>query len=210
MQSIPPVPTLRLTERVAVEGRLTPDDVDFLLAAHRAHIRVVPTRQRDHYRLTPAGHVGTIVAPHCRLLIRPKIPVRSLFHLLDPAGPAPVAEDRTAAAPGADLLDFLAGQLARLLAERAARGLHRAYVERSQHGAFLQGRLDVPAQLRETPARKDRIHSRAEDFTADVPCNQVPRATAELVLRSPLLGEAARRAVRAALTPFAEVSPVPL
>jgi 5-methylcytosine-specific restriction enzyme subunit McrC len=204
------VPTFRLTERTTAECRLTPDDVDFLLEAHRAHIRIVPTRQRDLYRLTPTGHVGTIVAPHCRLLIRPKIPLRNLFHLLDPAGPVPVSEDRTATVPGADLLDFLAGQLARLLAERAARGLHRAYVERSLHGAFLQGRLDLPAQLREAPARKDRVHCRAEEFTADVPCNQVPRATAELVLRCPLLGEAARQAVRGALTPFAEVSPVPL
>jgi 5-methylcytosine-specific restriction enzyme subunit McrC len=202
--------TYRLTERTATECRLTPDDVDFLLAAHRAHVKLIPTRRRDVYRLTPGGHVGTIVAPGCRLLIRPKIPVRNLFYLLDPTGPAPAAEDRTAAAPGADLLDLLAVHLARLLAERAARGLHRAYVERSVHGPFLQGRLDLPAQLRGGHGRKDRVHSRHEDFTADVPCNQVPRATAEFVLRSPLLGEAARRALRQSLIPFTEVSPVSL
>jgi 5-methylcytosine-specific restriction enzyme subunit McrC len=206
----PALCTFRLTERTAAECRLTPDDVDFLLAAHRAHVRLTPTRQRDVYRLTPGGHVGTIVAPTCRLLIRPKIPVRNLFYLLAPSGPGPVAEDRTTAAPGADLLDLLAAHLARLLAERAAHGLHRAYVERSVHGPFLQGRLDLPAQLRDSHGRKDRVHSQHEDFTADVPCNQIPRATAELVLRSPLLGEAARHALRRALTPFVEISPVAL
>jgi 5-methylcytosine-specific restriction enzyme subunit McrC len=210
MDSHPTLPTFRLTERVAADCRLTPDDVDFLLAAHRAHVKLMPTRQRDVYRLTPTGHVGTIVAPGCRLVIRPKIPVRNLFYLLDPTGPVPVAEDRTAAAPGVDLFDFLAAHLARLLAERAAHGLHRAYVERSVHGPFLQGRLDLPAQLRDAPSRKDRVHSRHEDFTADVPCNQIPRATAELVLRSPLLGEVARHALRRALTPFAEISPAVL
>jgi 5-methylcytosine-specific restriction enzyme subunit McrC len=206
----PALCSYRLTERTAAECRLTPDDVDFLLAAHRAHVQLIPTRQRDVYRLTPGGHVGTIVAPSCRLLIRPKIPARNLFYLLDPCGAVPVAEDRTTAAPGAELLDLLAVHLARLLAERAAHGLHRAYVERSVHGPFLQGRLDLPAQLRDSHGRKDRVHSQHEDFTADVPCNQIPRATAEFVLRSPLLGEAARHALRRALTPFAEISPVPL
>ena len=206
----PALPTFRLIERTAAECRLDPDDVDFLLSAHRAHVQLSPTRQRDVYRLTPRGHVGTIVAPACRLLIRPKIPVRNLFYLLDPTGPVPAAEDRTAAAPGTELLDFLAGQLARLLSERAARGLHRAYVERGVHGPFLQGRLDVPAQLRDAHGRKDRVHCRHEDFTTDVPCNQIPRATAELVLRSPLLGESARHALRRSLSPFAEVSPIAL
>src|SRR4051812_25504895 len=95
------VPTFRLTERTAAECPLTPDDVDFLLTAHRAHLKLVPTRQRDVYTLPPAGHVGTLVAPHCRLLIRPKIPVRNVFYLLDPDASVPVTEDRTAAAPGA-------------------------------------------------------------------------------------------------------------
>jgi 5-methylcytosine-specific restriction enzyme subunit McrC len=205
-----PVPTFQLTERTAAECPLGPEDVDFLLTAHRGHLKLAPTRQRDVYTLTPGGHVGTIVAPHCRLLVRPKIPVQNVFYLLDPDGSVPVCEDRTAAAPGGDLLDFLAGYLARLLSERAARGLHRAYVERSGHGPFLQGRLDLPAQLRDAHGRKDRVHCRHEDFTADIPCNQVPRATAELVLRSPLLGESARQALRGALTPFADVSPVSL
>ena len=33
------VPTYRLTERTTAECLLTPDDVDFLLEAHRAHIK---------------------------------------------------------------------------------------------------------------------------------------------------------------------------
>jgi 5-methylcytosine-specific restriction enzyme subunit McrC len=144
------------------------------------------------------------------LLIRPKIPVQNLFHLLDPTGPLPVTEDRTTTETGTETLDFLAGRLARLLAERAAAGLHRAYVEKADSGPFLQGRLDLSAHLREPGARKDQLHCRFEDFTADVLCNQVPRAAAELVLRSPLLGDAVRVALRQSLTPFAEVRSVAL
>jgi 5-methylcytosine-specific restriction enzyme subunit McrC len=202
-------PTIELTERVSAVYPLSADDVDFLLAGHRTHIDVAPTREPGRYRLTPRGHVGTLVAPGCRLVIRPKIPLGSLCHLLDPTAPPPAAEDEAAAAPGTELLDLLAGRLAALMAERAAAGLHRAYVEHAAHGPFLHGRLDVAAQLRDPAAGKDKVHSRYEDFTADVACNQLPRATAELVLRSPLLGEPARQALAGALRPFAAVRPVP-
>jgi 5-methylcytosine-specific restriction enzyme subunit McrC len=201
-------PTIELTERASATCRLGPDDVDYLLATHRSHVEVLPTREPGCFRLTPRGHVGTLVAPGCRLVIRPKIPLRSLCYLLDPAAPITVAEDQSAAAPGTELLDLLAARLAALMAERAAAGLHRAYVEHAAHGPFLQGRLDVPAQLRELPGARDKVHSRFEDFTPDVPCNQFPKATAELVLRSPLLGEPGRQALGRVLRAFAPVRPL--
>jgi 5-methylcytosine-specific restriction enzyme subunit McrC len=210
MDRLSPRQTVVLTERTAALCRLPTADVDFLLAGHRAHLEILPTRRRGRYRLTPAGHVGTIVAPTTRLVIRPKVPVENLFHLLDPAAPLPAVPDSAAVEPGTEALDFLAGRLACLLAERAAAGLHRAYAERAAEGPFLQGRLDVPAQLREPTGRKDRIHSCYEEFTADVPCNQVPRATAELVLHSPLVGDGVRAALRQSLHGFAGVSSVPL
>jgi 5-methylcytosine-specific restriction enzyme subunit McrC len=154
--------------------------------------------------------VGTIVAPGCRLLIRPKIPLPNLCALLEPASIPWTEEDFTAAAPGTELLDLLAVGLARLMTERATAGLHRAYADRMAHGPFLQGRLDLPAQLRDPLGPKDRLHCRFEDFTADVPCNQLPRATAEMVLRSGLLGEAARPVLHRAVQVLARVSSVPL
>jgi 5-methylcytosine-specific restriction endonuclease McrBC regulatory subunit McrC len=202
--------TILLRERAVAECRLAPDAVEFLLAEHRAHLEVLPTRRRGRYRLTPSGHVGVIVAPTCRLVIRPKVPVRSLFHLLDPAAPLPVVADATAAVPGTEALDFLAGRLACLLAERSAAGLHRAYAERAEQGPFLHGRLDLPAHLREPAGRKDRLHCRYEEFSPDVPCNQVPKATAELVLRSPFVADTVRAALRRALQGFAAVRPVEL
>jgi 5-methylcytosine-specific restriction enzyme subunit McrC len=200
--------TYALTERIGRECRLTPADVDFLLAEHRPHIELAPTGRRGHYQLTPAGHVGTIVCPTCRLVIRPKIPVQNLFHLLDPTADVPVEEDRTDPELETEALDFLAGCLARLLAECAAAGLHHGYIERAEQGPFLQGRLDLTAQLR--AEHKDRFHCRFEEFTADVPCNQVPKATAELVLRSPLIGDGVRTALRRVLEAFASVTSIAL
>jgi 5-methylcytosine-specific restriction enzyme subunit McrC len=210
MNPTPPPRTIWLKERVSRECRLPPADVAFLLGEHRTHLEIAGTGRRGYYRLTPAGHVGTIVGPSRRLVIRPKIPLTNLGHLLDPASAVPLGNDQAAAVPGAEVLDFLAGRLAQLLAERSAAGLHRAYAERDEQAPFLQGRLDLPAQLRDPAGRRDRFHCRYEDFTADVPCNQAPRATAELVLRSPLLGEAVRAGLRRALETFAGLSSVPL
>jgi 5-methylcytosine-specific restriction enzyme subunit McrC len=202
--------TLVLTERTTAQCRLNPAEVEILVTSHRAHLTLIPSCRRGHYRLTPTGHVGTIVTPSCRLVIRPKIPIDNLFHLLDPTAPAPVSDDQAATKIGSAALDFLALQLARLLAERAGAGLHRAYTERASIAAFVQGRLDLPEQLRGVGGRKDRIHCRYDDFTTDIPCNQVPKATAKLVLASRLLGDAARAALHRSLGAYGNVGPIVL
>lgn len=201
------VRTLMLTERVPALVGLPPAAADYLLAEHRAAVRLTPTRRRHRYRLTPLGRVGVLPAPGVRLVIRPKIPLRNVFYLLDPAASLPAAEDDASTPePAGAALDFLARQLSRLLTERADAGLHRGYVERADDGPFLHGRLDLPAQLRER--RPHFLHCVHDDFTANVPCNQAPRATAEQLLRSPLVGDAARIALRQALRGYEGVTAI--
>jgi 5-methylcytosine-specific restriction enzyme subunit McrC len=202
--------TLLLRERVPRLCRLRRADVDVLLAHHGAHVEVVPTGERGRYRITPTGHAGILTTPNCRLVLRPKIPLSNLFYLIDPHYPFSADHDVAQANPGTEALGFLALRLARLMAERVAAGLHRGYAERAEEGTVLQGRLDVTAQLRSGSPRKDRLHCRYEEFTADVLCNQVPKAVAEQVLASPLVDERVRAALRQALAGFEGVRPVPL
>jgi 5-methylcytosine-specific restriction enzyme subunit McrC len=203
-------PTIELTERTPTTCRLGAEEVEFLLARHRRHIALVPSREPGCYRLTPGGHVGAFLTPGHRFLIRPKIPLKNVRFLLDPTTPVTVGDDEGLAAPGVELLDLLAVRLAVLMDERAAAGLHRAYVERVAHGPLLQGRLDLAAQMRNAAGARDKVHCRYEEFTADVSCNQLPKATAELVVRSPLLGETARQALAGSLRSFGPVQSVPL
>ncbi|HEY7156251.1 MAG TPA: hypothetical protein VH575_19955 [Gemmataceae bacterium] len=202
--------TLILTERTPHVARLAPADVAFLLENHRGHVEVLPTGRRDRYRLTALGCAGILVAPKCRLVIRPKIPLANLFAMLDPLAPVPAAFDTVKPAAGMEALEFLAGQLAHGMIERVAGGLHRAYRERREQGAVLHGRLDLLAQLREAAGRKDQLHSQYDDLTTDVPCNRAVKATGELLLASPLLGPDVCAALRRALAGFEDVSSVPL
>lgn len=202
--------TLFLTERRPILARLAPVDVAFLLEHHRGHLEVLPAGPRHRYRLTALGCTGVLVAPACRFVIRPKIPLVNVFAMLDPLADVDAGQDRLAPPTGTEALEFLAGQLARRMAERVATGLHRAYRERREQGTLLHGRLDLPAQLREAPGRKNQLHSLYDDLSIDIPCNQIVKATAEALLTSPLLGAEVRTALRQALVGFEGVSSVSL
>ncbi len=205
-----PPRVINLTERVPRAARLHRADVDYLLAHHRGHVELTPTGSAGRYRLTALGVAGVIAAPHARLAIRPKLPAVNLWHLLDPQHPPPAEFAANAPVDAGRLLDLLAGHFATLAAQRVAAGLHRDYAERADAGAFLRGRLDAAEQARDAPARRDRLHSRYDEFTADAPCNRLPRAVAEALLARPDLAAGVRAAVRAALGGFAGAAAAPL
>lgn len=210
MRSFSQPRTLILTERRPRLARLAPVDVAYLLDHHRRHMEVLPTGRRDHYRITALGCAGVLMAPACRFVINPKIPLANLFALLDPLADMPVGRDHIAPQKGTEALEFLAGQLARRMVERVAAGLHRAYRERREHGTVLLGQLDLQAQLRQAPGRKDQLHSQYDELSTDVSCNQAVKASAEWLLASPLLGTEVRAGLRQALAGFEDVSSVPL
>lgn len=202
---MPPPPTLHLTERTPQIERLSSESLAFLLEHHRSHLEILPTRRSGHYQLRPRGVVGVIVAPDCRLVLAPKLPLRNLFFLLDPSQPLPATSDLTDARPASGVLDFLAGQLTALMRQREQTGLHSDYQEQAEQGKYLHGRLDVAEQMRQGPAHKERIHSRSDDRSVDLPCNQVPRGMAELLLAVPELDPAIAAALRQTLRGWDQV-----
>src|SRR5262249_4128866 len=143
-------------------------------------------------------------------VLRPKLPLPSFFHLLDPFASCPPSFDHAKAVPGTEALNFLAGQLVRLFSERLRAGLHRTYAEREAHGAVLQGRIDLAEQLRDPAVHKTQLHSRFDDLTRDIPCNQLPRATAEHLLRSPFLQGDVRAALEHCLAAVPDVRSLPM
>src|SRR5262245_17696044 len=178
---------MRLTEYRPREVRLRRADVDALLADSRRPVEVVPTREPGRYRLTAQGFAGVVHTPNLRLVLRPKVPAANLYLLLDPDAPPDVVPDDATAEPGTEAIDFLARRLADEMRSRAAVGLRRGYVERSDQQAYLQGRLDVAAQSRETPAGRALFHTTREEFTPDLAIHRLAKGTAELLLSAPLV-----------------------
>jgi 5-methylcytosine-specific restriction enzyme subunit McrC len=204
-----PARILRLTEYRPREVRLRRADVDGLLAT-RGAVEVVPTRRPQRFRVTAQGVAGVLLTPHLRVVIRPKIPAANLYLLLDPDAPPDAIADVSGAEPGTEAIDFLARRLADGMRARVAGGLPHGYVERTDQQPFLQGRLDVAAQARESHAGRDRFHVARQEFSPDSPFNRLLKATAEAVVASPFVTSAARAALRAAVAGYAEVQSAPL
>jgi 5-methylcytosine-specific restriction enzyme subunit McrC len=191
-------PTLHLVERRPAECRLTRDDVAFLLE-HASHLRLAPTRQDGVYRLMPTRLVGLIDAPSVRLTIRPKFPLRSLAFLFDPESALASYEGVGVECDSFGVLDFVALRLTQRIREQVRIGLQCGYREVKSAGPYLQGRLDVSAQLRELP-RQDVLHSRHDDWSADILCNRLLRSSLGALSQSPLLGQSVRPRVEQALS----------
>jgi 5-methylcytosine-specific restriction enzyme subunit McrC len=204
------LPTLHLVERRRRRCRLAPDEVEHLLGHHRGHVELVPTTTRHVWQVTPAGVAGVLTTPRRRIVIAPKLPLQNLLFLADPEAIQTAGQDTTATADGSVLVDFLAGQLAARMRQRAAAGLHRAYRQASTQGPYLVGAIDLAAQLRQHAARKDQLVSRHDDLTAELPHNQVPRRLAAFLLAANLVGPLVRQALEQALAGFAEISDGPL
>jgi 5-methylcytosine-specific restriction enzyme subunit McrC len=197
---------LHLRERQSRLCRLAPDEVRFLLDHHRPHLHLAPTPDRHVWQLTTGGVVGVILTPRRRIVISAKIPLRNLFFSFAEN----LDQDHVEPIDGAQVLDLLAEELARLMDERAVAGLHRDYRETIHQGPYLLGSLDLVAQLRQPAGRKEQLHSRHDAFTSELSCNQVPRTLAAQLAGSPLLGSTVRAQLTQALTGFADLSEVTL
>lgn len=197
--------TVVLTERRAAVRRLPRTDVDDLARHFRHAVDVAPTFDRGVYRLTARGYVGTFRTATVRWLVRPKLPWDALRWLAGQEATAGAGEPSAAEWPGR-LADLLAVRLADLLRERAAAGLLRDYAEREADGAAVRGRIDLPRQLRDRGRTPGLFRLVADEFTADVGWNRLPKAAARRLLDLPGLSAEARARLADAAAPLAAVA----
>lgn len=199
--------TVVLVERRTRDVRLRPADAAFLRERFRGVVEVNPGAGADRYRLTARGVVGTLDAPHARLVIRPKLPWPNLRLLLS-LGPFAAGES---VEPDADLLAVLTAEFVARLRAVTAAGLVRGYREADHAAPYLRGQLRTADQLRDVATRAfpTVFHVTESVFDLDVPWNQIPKAVAEALTHYPRLPVTLRAEVAAALAPLADVTAAP-
>lgn len=166
--------SLSLREHEAREVVLPDEDLRFLQEHFPGVIDVRPTARPGRWTIKASAVVGTIVAPSFELRIRPKCGLRNLFAMLSHAHHlAELRPELVHQAEDEDLRDLLVLILARHLEELVRSGLRRGYVEDTGHLGVLRGRLMLDEQLRTPPGRTMTLACCYEDFTADLPLNQV-------------------------------------
>ena len=108
-----------------------------------------------------------------------KIPVRNWWHMLLYAWDLVEFKDRFDAeikdAP--DLRALLTAILVYLTKRQIRRGLRGDYVERSEELRGVRGRIDFAQTLRGMSIYRGRLHCEYEEFTLNVPRNQIIRST---------------------------------
>ena len=108
-----------------------------------------------------------------------KIPVRNWWHMLLYAWDLVEFRDRFDAevddAP--DLRALLTSILVYLVKHQIRRGLRGDYVERSEELRGVRGRIDFGQTLRSMSMYRGRLHCEYEEFTLNVPRNQIIRST---------------------------------
>ena len=166
----------------------------------------------DQWRLTSQGWVGYIpLTPELGLVLEPKVELGNLFRMLEYAYRLDSFRFLEGLVPCASLQEFyerLANVLAKLVLDRARRGLYRNYLVYSDRLPYVRGRLDVPQAIR-SPWRVN-LHCHYEEHTSDIEDNGILAWTLMRIAQSGQCTErvlpTVRRAVRA-LKGFASVQP---
>ena len=210
--------------RFDAEDAIPVREAELLTKAARAPSARLKGRPRtfDHGREAFAAQhlVGVVAASGTSCEILPKVDRdapgdtkqlrRQLIRMLGVAYDLPVADD---AATGVDvqsetLLEVLITRFVALLLEILHQGLPRSYRRDTDDLPSLRGRLDITRQFTTLAASPHRLACIFDEFTADVPLNQVVKA-AIARLRRLARGPANQKRLDELTLVYADVSSIP-
>src|SRR6266511_2352206 len=157
--------------------------------------------------------VGVIRVGPVELRITPKLPIRRLLWLLDYArNPGGWREDDivglTEVGPE-DMVTAVAVSFLAAARRALAGGLLQGYRTIEETSLVLRGRLREADQFRSRPGLPLPVDIRHDDYTVDIPENQLLLAATLTLLRAPGLPAATARGLRQLRATLADVTPHP-
>ena len=147
------------------------------------YLSVEPGEYSGHWQVSAHNYVGSINVAGLQVLVRPKIPLRNLFLLLEVGLRARDWHDEAVRfeATG-DLLPALVSFFARTTETTLARGLYHSYRQQRDRLVALRGRVDIARQLAQ-PGVVIPTACRFTEFTADLIENSYLKAAVSRSLR---------------------------
>ena len=148
-----------------------------------AYLSVEPEELAGHWRVTASSYVGSINVGGLQVLVRPKIPLRNLFLLLEVGlRDRDWHDEAVRYETTLDLLPALVSFFARTTETTLARGLYHSYREHNDRLVAMRGRVDIRRQLAQ-PGVVVPIHCKFTEFTADLIENSYLKAAVSRALR---------------------------
>ncbi|MBU2934893.1 MULTISPECIES: McrC family protein [Pacificibacter] len=179
------------------EGCIAPSHADALVQA--AENSAFARRDRmgvlvqERHKLRAKGIVGVIAAQGCSLEILPKIEGvetagavrRRLVHMLGVAHEIPIDLGESAQLQWQNdtLLDVLIRAFCNRLTLALRKGMPRAYLDCEDDLRVLRGNLNVARQFTKHAVNPSRLACRYDALSADIPLNQIMKATVRYLLR---------------------------
>jgi 5-methylcytosine-specific restriction enzyme subunit McrC len=176
--------TIRLTEYQDWVGDLGDEDAKYALSQLSPKVAIRRRVQDGLYVLNPNQFVGVVTLPSQRRLeSHPKVPLRNLFYMLAVAFdlPSPFMEQTAKFERLVEILEFVVSYFAELVEKRIDEGLYRSYVEQENNLATIQGRIEFAEDLRRNYVMRHRTYCRYDEFSWDIPENQVIRQVLHLL-----------------------------
>jgi len=147
------------------------------------YLSVEPGEHSGQWQVSAHNYVGSINVAGLQVLVRPKIPLRNLFLLLEVGLRERDWHDEAVRfETTGDLLPALVSFFARTTETTLARGLYHSYQEQRDRLVALRGRVDIARQLSQ-PGVVVPTACRFTEFTADLIENSYLKAAVARSLR---------------------------
>ena len=170
----------------------------------------VPSPFRSGFWLVgPAGKVGAARVGGMEIHIKPKVSIVRLLFLVGYSQHAAAWRLETVPlAKAADLIPAVAQVLWRQTEQAIHQGLLPGYILVEESSQVLRGRLRESEQLHRHHGLPLPLEIRHDEFTIDIPENQILRTACERMLTVPRVDADSQRMLRRLLRDFADVTPL--
>jgi 5-methylcytosine-specific restriction enzyme subunit McrC len=191
-----------------IELPLTPDQGRSL--ASSGVVTATPSPYSSgRWQVGPAGKVGAARIGEIEVHIRPKVAIARLLFLVGYSQHAAAWRPETVpVAESADLVPAVAQALWRQAERAIHQGLLPGYVLVEESSQVLRGRLRESEQLHRHHGLPLPLEIRHDEFTVDIPENQILRTACERMLTVPRVDAGSQRMLRRMLRDFADVTPL--
>jgi 5-methylcytosine-specific restriction enzyme subunit McrC len=190
------------------DWRLTPGQGRRL--ARSGVVRALPSPyDPQSWLVGPAGKVGAACIGDVEVRITPKIPIGRLLFLVGYAQHGAAWRPEDVKLPEvAGLVPVMGQVLWRQTARAVHQGLLPGYVTLDETAYVLRGRLRETEQLHRHHGLPVPLEIRHDEFTVDIPENQILRTACERLLHVPGVDAESLLRLRRLLRDFAEVTPL--
>lgn len=173
----------------------------------RIEVRPTPGKPGS-YDLTPGSTVGVVRLPDLTIEIVPKVSVQQVIFLISYAlGHLHVLPTRVDAGI-ADLVEAMIRLFHDRVRQATGRGLLQDYQTRDEALHVVRGRIRIDDQLRRRFGLAVPIEVSYDEFTPDIPANQLLKAAVRRLARLPLRSRESRRLLGAMRAVFVNVSDI--